>query len=53
MTSGRDHAGESQGLGPGLYQADAALQVSGEDALRGDEEDLGLPQRILPGEDSS
>jgi len=46
---GRDHAGESEGVGPGVHQADAALQVLGEDAHRGDEEDPRLPQGILPG----
>jgi hypothetical protein len=46
---GRDHAGESEGVGPGVHEADAALQVLGEDAHRGDEEDPRLPQGILPG----
>jgi hypothetical protein len=46
---GRDHAGESEGVGPGVHEANAALQVLGEDAHRGDEEDPRLPQGILPG----
>ncbi len=36
-------------MGPGVHEADAALQVLGEDAHRGDEEDPRLPQGILPG----
>ena len=46
---GRGGSGEGQGLGPGLHQAHAQIQIPREDVVRGDEEDLGVPERIHSG----
>ena len=48
---GRGGSGEGQGLGPGLHQAHAQIQIPREDVVRGDEEDLGVPERIHSGKD--
>ena len=48
---GRGGSGEGQDLGPGLHQAHAQIQIPREDVVLGDEEDLGVPERIHPGRD--